>query len=116
MEKPTPWPVRPAIDATFCQPIREMQASNIGWGAPRIHGELLKPGIEVSQATVSKYMLQSKKQPSQTWRTFIANHADCLAAMDWPPYLTDSAVNFHGCCYFRAICLFGFQISVTYGG
>ena len=60
-----------------------MQASNIGWGAPRIHGELLKLGIEVSQATVSKYMLQSTKPPPQPWRTFIDNHADCLAAMDF---------------------------------
>ncbi|MDZ7781677.1 MAG: integrase core domain-containing protein [Halioglobus sp.] len=60
-----------------------MQASNIGWGAPRIHGELLKLGIEVSQATVSKYMLWAKKPPSQTWRTFLNNHADCLAAMDF---------------------------------
>ena len=76
-------PGRPAIDANLRKLIREMQASNIGWGAPRIHGELLKLGIEVSQATVSKYMLQSKKPPSQTWRTFLDNHADCLAAMDF---------------------------------
>ena len=53
------------------------------WGAPRIHGELLKLGIEVSQATISKYMLQSTRPPSQTWRTFLDNHADCLAAMDF---------------------------------
>ena len=60
-----------------------MQASNIGWGAPPIHGELLKLGIEVSQATISKYMLRSTKPRSQTWRTFLDNHADCLAAMDF---------------------------------
>jgi putative transposase len=60
-----------------------MQATNIGWGAPRIHGELLKPGIEVSQATVSKYMQHLKTPPSQTWRAFLNNHADCLAAMDF---------------------------------
>ena len=76
-------PGRPAIDATLRKLIREMQASNIGWGAPRIHGELLKLGIEVSQATFSKYMLRSKKPPSQNWRTFLNNHADCLAAMDF---------------------------------
>jgi len=76
-------PGRPAIDATLRKLIREMQASNIGWGARRIHGELLKLGIEISQATVSKYMLKSKKSPSQTWRTFLDNHADCLAAMDF---------------------------------
>ena len=78
-----PKPGRPAIDTALRKLIRDMQASNIGCGAPRIHGELLKLGIEVSQATVSKYMLQSKKPPSQTWRTFLDNHADCLAAMDF---------------------------------
>jgi transposase InsO family protein len=76
-------PGRPAIDIALCKLIREMQASKLGWGAPRIHGELRKLGLEVSQATVSNYMVQSKKPPSQTWRTFIANHADCLAAMDF---------------------------------
>ena len=74
---------RPAIDAALRKLIREMQATNIGWGAPRIHGELLKLGIEVSQATVSKYMLHPKKPPSQAWRTFLSNHAECLAAMDF---------------------------------
>jgi len=78
-----PKPGRPAIDTALRKLIRDMQASNIGWGAPRIHGELLKLGIEVSQATVSKYMLRSKKPPSQTWRVFLNNHADCLAAMDF---------------------------------
>jgi hypothetical protein len=76
-------PGRPAIDTALRKLIRDMQAANIGWGAPRINGELLKLGIEVSQAAVSKYMFQSKKPPSRTWRTFIANHADCLAAMDF---------------------------------
>ena len=52
-----PKPGRPAIDKALRKLIREMQAINIGWGAPRIHGELLKLGIDVSQATVSKYML-----------------------------------------------------------
>lgn len=76
-------PGRPAIDDALRKLIREMQAANIGWGAPRIHGELLKLGIDVSQATVSKYMLHLKKPPSQTWRTFLNNHAECLAAMDF---------------------------------
>ena len=60
-----------------------MQSANTGWGAPRIHGELLKLGLEISQATVSKYMARHRKPPSQTWRTFIENHADCLAAIDF---------------------------------
>ncbi len=74
---------RPAIDEDLRRLIREMQAANMGWGAPRIHGELLKLGIDVSQATVSKYMRRSKKPPSQTWRTFLSNHTECLVAIDF---------------------------------
>ncbi len=76
-------PGRPAVNVALRELIRQMQASNIGWGAPRIHGELLKLGIEVSQSTVSKYMQHPKKPPSQTWRTFLNNHAHCLVAMDF---------------------------------
>jgi putative transposase len=76
-------PGRPAIDADLRKLIREMQTTNVGWGAPRIHGELLKLGIEVSQATVSKYMRHPNKPPSQTWRTFLSNHKECLAAIDF---------------------------------
>ena len=76
-------PGRPAIDAALRKLIREMQAANIGWGAPRIHGELLRPGIDISQTTVSKYMVRQQKPPSQTWRTFLENHADCLAGIDF---------------------------------
>ena len=78
-----PRPGRPPINKVLRNLIREMQATNMGWGAPRIHGELLKLGIEISQATVSKYMLHPKKLPSQSWRTFLDNHQDCLAAMDF---------------------------------
>ena len=78
-----PGPGRPAISNSLRKLIRDMQTSNIGWGAPRIHGELFKLGIESSQATVSKYMLWAKQPPSQTWRTFLNNHADCLAAIDF---------------------------------
>ncbi len=52
-------------------------------GVLRIHRELLKLGIEISQATVSKYMRTQRKPPSQTWRTFLTNHADCLSAIDF---------------------------------
>jgi transposase InsO family protein len=52
------------------------------WGAPRIHGELLKLGIEISEATVSKYMPRRKKPPSQTWRSFLENHVDTLVSLD----------------------------------
>ena len=52
------------------------------WGAPRIHGELLKLGLDVSERTVSRYILRHPKPPSQTWRTFLENHVGCLASMD----------------------------------
>ena len=51
-----------------------MAGTNPLWGAPRVHGELLKLGLDVSQATVAKYMVRGTKPPSQTWRTFLANH------------------------------------------
>jgi hypothetical protein len=51
------------------------------WGAPRIHGELLKLGFEVAESTVSKYMIRRRGPPSQTWRTFLRNHAEAIAAM-----------------------------------
>ncbi len=53
------------------------------WGAPRIHGELLKLGIQISQATVAKYMVHPRKPPSQTWRTFLENHVKQLVATDF---------------------------------
>jgi len=57
---------------------RRMSRENTLWGAPRIHGELLKPGFSISQAGVSKYMVRRTAPPSQSWRTFLTNHADCL--------------------------------------
>jgi transposase InsO family protein len=63
--------------------IREMSLANRLWGAPRIHGELLKLGIEVAQSTVAKYMVRSGRGRSQTWKTFFHNHAAGMAAMDF---------------------------------
>ena len=60
-----------------------MADANPLWGAPRIHGELLKLGIDVSQATVAKYMIRHRRPPSQTWRTFLANHVDQIVAADF---------------------------------
>jgi hypothetical protein len=60
-----------------------MSRSNPLWGAPRIHGELLKLGIEVSQTTVSKYMIRRHKPPSQNWRVFLKNHADDIISVDF---------------------------------
>ena len=62
--------------------IRRMSRENTLWGAPRIHGELLKLGFSISQAAVSKYMVRYPSPPSQAWRTFLTNHADCLASID----------------------------------
>ena len=63
--------------------VRRMSRENPLWGAPWIHGELKKLGIEVSEATVSKYMERHRKPPSQTWRTFLRNHVGCLASIDF---------------------------------
>ena len=63
-------------------PIRRMSIENPLWGAPRIHGELLKLGFEVAQSSVAKYMVKRRVPPSQGWRTFLRNHAQDIAAMD----------------------------------
>jgi transposase InsO family protein len=73
---------RPQIDADLRALIRRMSADNPLWGAPRIHGELLKLGFEVSQSSVAKYMVKRCGPPSQGWRTFLRNHAPDIAAMD----------------------------------
>ncbi len=74
---------RPRKDAEIRALIRQMAAENVGWGAPRIHGELLKLGFDVSQSTVSRSMSRTTKPPSQTWRTFLANHMHCATAIDF---------------------------------
>ena len=62
--------------------IRQMSTENQLWGAPRIHGELLKLGFSVAQSSVAKYMVKRRGPPSQGWRTFLRNHAPDIAAMD----------------------------------
>jgi transposase InsO family protein len=74
---------RPPIPHHVRALISRMSRENPLWGAPRIHGELLKLGIEVSEATVSKYLARLPKPPSQTWRTFLGNHAKALASIDF---------------------------------
>ena len=74
---------RPSVDTELRDLIRQISRANPLWGAPRIHGELLKLDIEVSQATVSKYMIKGRKPPSQTWRTFLDNHAADLISLDF---------------------------------
>jgi transposase InsO family protein len=74
---------RPSTPAEIRDLIREMSIANPLWGAPRIHGELLKLGIDVGQTTVAKYMAKTRRRPpSQGWKTFLVNHADGIAAMD----------------------------------
>ena len=62
--------------------IRRMSVENLLWGAPRIHGELLKLGFAVAQSTVAKYMIKRRDPSSQGWGTFLRNHAPHIAAMD----------------------------------
>src|SRR5712671_711557 len=73
---------RPQIDAELRGLIRQMSMENLLWGAPRIHGELLKLGFELAQSSVAKYMVKRRGPPSQRWRTFLHNHAPDIAAMD----------------------------------
>src|ERR1700731_1257478 len=73
---------RPQIDTELRVLIRRMSVENPLWGAPRIHGELLKLGFEVAQSSVAKYMVKRRGPPSQGWRTFLHNHAPDIAAMD----------------------------------
>ena len=73
---------RPQVPLEIRQLIREMSMANSLWGAPRIHGELLKLGIDVGQTSVAKYMAKRRRPPSQGWKTFLRNHADGIAGMD----------------------------------
>jgi transposase InsO family protein len=73
---------RPQIDLELRTLIRQMSMENLLWGAPRIHGELLKLGFSVAQSTVATYMVKRRGPPSQGWRTFLRNHAPDIAAMD----------------------------------
>ena len=73
---------RPRIDRGLRELIQRMSRDNPLWGASRIHGELLMLGFEVAQSTVSKYMVRGRRPPSQSWKTFLHNHAHAIAAID----------------------------------
>src|ERR1700736_6444338 len=73
---------RPQIETELRALIRLMSTENPLWGAPRIHGELLKLGFEIAQSSVAKYMVKRRGPPSQGWRTFLHNHTPDIAAMD----------------------------------
>lgn len=74
---------RPSVPADVRSLIRTMAQANPRWGAPRIHSELLKLGINVSQATVAKYTGHRRQPPSQTWWTFLRNHVGQIVAADF---------------------------------
>ena len=82
---------RPKVPIEVRGLIRRMSVENPLWGAPRIHGELLKLGIEVAQSTVAKYMAKRRPGSSQTWKTFLRNHAAGIDAMD---FLVVPTINF----------------------
>jgi putative transposase len=73
---------RPRVPQDVRALIRELSTANPLWGAPRVHGELQKLGISVSQSTVAQYMRRHPRPPSQTWRTFLTNHASQIMAVD----------------------------------
>ena len=76
-------PGRPPVSREIRELIRKMSRENPLWGAPRIHGELLKLGIDIGETSVSKYMVRGRKPPSQTWRTFLDNHLTQLVSIDF---------------------------------
>ena len=76
-------PGRPTVPNEVRALIRTMSRENALWGAPRIHGELLKLGIDIGETSVSKYMIRRRNPPSQTWRTFLDNHVNTLVSVDF---------------------------------
>jgi transposase InsO family protein len=72
--------------------IRRLNRENPLWGAPRIHGELLKLGIDIGETSVGKYMIRHRRPPSQTWRTFLDNHLTTLVSVD---FFTVATIRFH---------------------
>ena len=90
-------PGRPGIAGEIRDLIHRMCRENPSWGAPRIHGELLKLGIAIGETSVSKYMVRGRKPPSQTWRTFLENHVSQLVSVDFlpsPPSASRSCTSF----------------------
>ena len=74
---------RPAVPKQVRQLIRMLSSENPLWGAPHIHGELLKLGINIGETSVSKYMVRHRKPPSQSWRTFLDNHLKTMVSVDF---------------------------------
>ena len=87
-------PGRPPVSKEIRQLIRKMSRDNPLWGAPRIHGELLKLGIDIGETSVGKYIVHTPKPPSQTWRTFLENQVKTMVSIDFYG---------HGCAEFGSI-------------
>jgi putative transposase len=91
MEDPAEPSGSPAVCREVRDLIRRMSRENPRWGAPHIHGELLKLGIDMGETSVPKYMVRRRKPPSQSWRTFLENHVKNLVSVD---FLTVPTVRF----------------------
>jgi len=74
---------RPSVSSEMIALIKQMAQANPLWGAPRLHGELLKLGIEVSERTVSRLLPKGRRPPSQTWRSFLDNHIKDMVSIDF---------------------------------
>ncbi len=96
---------RPRASQEIREHVRRMAHENPLWGAPRIHGEMLKLGLDAAQATVSRYMPRGRKPPSQSWRTFLKNHVTAIASID---FFTVPTATFH--------VLYVFLVLSTRGG
>ncbi len=93
-------PGRPGVTKDVREPIRRLSRENRLWGAPRIHGELLKLGIDIGETSVGKYMARHRKPPFQTWRTFLENHVKTMVSVD---FLTVPTIRFQALYVFLAL-------------
>src|ERR1700729_574885 len=100
---------RPPVETELRALIRRMSIENPLWGAPRIHGELLKLGFEVAQSSVAKYIVKRRVPPSQGWRTFLRNHAPDIAA--WTCSLSRPLASI---CFMRSSSC-GWIVEISFG-
>ena len=103
-------PGRPRVSEEVRDLIRMMSRNNPRWGAPRIHGELLKLGIEITEPTVAKYMVRSGKPPSQSWRAFLHNH---VKSMVWWTSSWYRQSGSRSCTYFLCWHTIGAALSIS---
>src|SRR5215471_8657539 len=93
-------PGRPPVSKEIRQLIRRMSRDNPLWGAPRIHGELLKLGIDIGETSVGKYLVRRRNPPSQTWKTFLENHIQSMVSID---FFTVPTIRFQVLCVFLVL-------------